>query len=96
MHRGWAKVLTATADSQKEGVGVTSVIAPVCVECKHFRPSDDGMSCDAFPRGIPDRVILDGDPHTGPLPGDHGIRFEPDRRRPARGRTPSSPTRNGR
>jgi hypothetical protein len=39
--------------------------------------NDDGLTCDAFPRGIPDTVILGGDPHTGPLPGDHGIRFEP-------------------
>jgi hypothetical protein len=49
---------------------------PVCLDCKHFRP-DVGRACAAFPEKIPDIVWLKGDPHTGPIPGDHGIRFEP-------------------
>lgn len=53
---------------------------PVCYECKHFH-EDSGMpyTCDAFPDGdgIPDEILVKGNPHTEPFPGDNGIRFEP-------------------
>jgi hypothetical protein len=77
-------------------VGLTSVVAPVCVDCKHFRPSDRGLNCRAFPDGIPDVVILGGKPHTEPISGDHGIRFEPGRQRPVGWRTATRPTRTDR
>jgi hypothetical protein len=49
---------------------------PACMKCRHYRP-DRPVTCDAFPDRIPDVVWLEGDPHTVPLVGDHGIRFEP-------------------
>ena len=47
-----------------------------CEVCRHFDPT--GMPrCAAYPNGIP-LPILGGDlAHDRPLPGDHGIRFEP-------------------
>jgi hypothetical protein len=52
---------------------------PVCLDCRHFREvrEDQPLTCDAFPDGIPDIVIKGGHEHRTPLPGDHGIRFEP-------------------
>ena len=51
---------------------------PVCTKCKHFHEDDErGLTCDAFPEGIPDSILVDGDKHEGPVEGDHGIRFEP-------------------
>lgn len=53
-----------------------TVRPPVCLDCKHYRPAE-ATACDAFPDRIPDIVWLGGDRHTSPIPGDHGIRFEP-------------------
>jgi hypothetical protein len=54
--------------------------APVCMDCKHYHRSSSGavaFSCDAFPEGIPDEILLHRNPHTAPFPGDRGIQFEP-------------------
>lgn len=51
------------------------VAQPACIDCRHYRP-DRPVTCAAFPDRIPDLVWLKGDPHTGPIPGDHGIQFE--------------------
>jgi hypothetical protein len=46
-----------------------------CLECKHF--SKKPITCDAFPKGIP-KKILDGKfNHAKPYKGDHGIQFKP-------------------
>lgn len=51
----------------------------VCMDCKHYHRAAKVPQCDAFPAPgrIPDMVWVEGDPHTGPIEGDHGIRFEP-------------------
>lgn len=54
-----------------------TVDAPACMRCRHYHRRGEPVTCDAFPSRIPDRIWLEGDPHTGPVPGDHGIRFEP-------------------
>lgn len=36
------------------------------------------LRCKAFPSGIPDAVLLGRNPHTEPIPGDGGFRFERD------------------
>jgi hypothetical protein len=35
------------------------------------------MTCNAFPKGIPDKIIDGEQQHTSPIEGDHGIIFEP-------------------
>lgn len=45
-----------------------------CVLCKHYRAD---LTCDAFPQGIPQRIISGLHDHQEPYPGDHGIRFDP-------------------
>ena len=56
---------------------MTAGPAPVCLACLHFwDDSYDPMKCDAFPKEIPDIVILGGDKHTEKLPGDHGLQYE--------------------
>ncbi len=54
-----------------------TVPPPVCIKCKHYHDPSSPPACDAFPVRILDLVWLKGDPHTSPIPGDHGIRFEP-------------------
>ena len=52
---------------------------PVCMKCKHrHKENDKGFTCDAFPTGdgVPDVILVEGNPHTEPVDGDHGIRFE--------------------
>lgn len=51
---------------------------PVCVRCVHYRGgSEAGLTCAAFPEGIPQSVIIEGNDHREPIVGDHGIRFAP-------------------
>ena len=46
-----------------------------CLECKHFGKKP--ITCEAFPKGIP-KKILDGKfSHINPYKGDHGIQFAP-------------------
>ena len=44
----------------------------LCNRCKHKR---DGITCDAFPNGIPIEIIRSGE-HFLPVDGDNGIVFE--------------------
>ena len=44
----------------------------ICNRCKHRRK---GITCDAFPEGIPIEIIRSGE-HFLPVDGDHGIVFE--------------------
>lgn len=44
-----------------------------CESCKHFR----GLTCTAFPRGIPSAIQGGQAGHLDPMPGDNGIQYEP-------------------
>ena len=44
----------------------------ICNRCKHRR---EGITCDAFPDGIPIEIIRSG-AHFLPVDGDNGIVFE--------------------
>ena len=50
----------------------------ICCYCKHMRGSfRTQATCAAFPGGIPQQIASGEVEHTIPVPGDHGIRFEP-------------------
>ena len=45
----------------------------MCSYCIHRR---EGLTCDAFPDGIP-YGLLEREENDTPYPGDNGIRFQP-------------------
>lgn len=65
------------------------LLEPDCSKrkCRHFEgvrwmgdeESTERNVCKAFPKGIPAAIAYDGNPHTEPYPGDHGVQFEPER-----------------
>lgn len=60
------------------------MIGPVtiCDACARFRGANAQLvtTCDAYPDGIPDDIILLGYDHRRPYPGDAGLTFELDPR----------------
>lgn len=46
----------------------------ICARCRHYRT---GAVCAAYPDGIPLAIVDQQVIHDHPLPGDHGIQFEP-------------------
>ena len=47
---------------------------PFCFMCKNYL---DKLQCEAFPGGIPDKIINGEHDHKNPYKGDNGIQFEP-------------------
>jgi hypothetical protein len=48
------------------------------MSCKHFNRDDErGLTCSAFPEGIPPEIIHNQFDHRYPKNGDNGIRYEP-------------------
>ena len=47
-----------------------------CFRCKHFVLELFNWHCKAFPEGIPEDILENGNQHTSPVKGDHGIQFE--------------------
>jgi hypothetical protein len=56
---------------------VTTIVAPICLGCVLFHQNSSGMSCDAFPQGIPIEIVTSQVDHRQPVDGDHGRRFVP-------------------
>ena len=56
---------------------MTSIIRPLCMDCKHLNDTECGFSCKAFPDGIPDDIFSSTILHIKPYKGDKGIQFEP-------------------
>lgn len=48
--------------------------SPICMECKHH---NGDLTCKAFPKGIPEKIIFGSWDHKNPIEGDNGIQFEP-------------------
>jgi len=56
---------------------MTETINLICYNCIHFRKPGEGGGCDAFPDGIPDKVLSDNE-HDKPLPGqENDLIYEP-------------------
>ncbi|MBP3836057.1 MAG: hypothetical protein J6E31_03070 [Pyramidobacter sp.] len=49
-------------------------VVPLCNECRHSHPT--GLTCDAFPNGIPKDILCNKHDHHKPYEGDGGIQFE--------------------
>lgn len=47
--------------------------APICRACFRYSGQD---TCEAFPDGIPGRIMYQHYDHRLPFPGDKGLRFE--------------------
>ncbi|KKK51484.1 hypothetical protein LCGC14_3114480 [marine sediment metagenome] len=45
-----------------------------CDSCKHIHR--DGVTCEAFPNGIPIEILSNQKAHTKHYPNDNGIQFE--------------------
>jgi len=55
-----------------------------CWRCKHYiggKPVGFGLTCKAFPEGIPDTIFHERHDHRKVYPGDDGILFEPKAKR---------------
>ncbi len=50
-------------------------ILGICWKCEH--KTLGASTCAAFPRDIPETIILGEFNHRRPFPGDNGIQFEP-------------------
>jgi len=51
----------------------------ICNKCQHSLPSKEGQSypsCEAFPNGIPEEILIGEFDHHKPYKGDNGIQFE--------------------
>ncbi len=55
---------------------MTTVPVPICYSCAHLAGQGAGMTCTAFPEGIPDEILNSEADHRLPYPGDNGITFE--------------------
>jgi len=44
-----------------------------CASCIFY---SGGRKCEAYPKGIPDKILTGEVDHTEPYKGDHGIQFE--------------------
>lgn len=44
-----------------------------CALCVHLKKD---LKCEAFPGGIPEKIIVGEHDHKKPFKGDNGIRFE--------------------
>lgn len=51
-------------------------MTPGCMICKHINQMH-GLTCTAFPKGIPPMIMSGEFDHRKPYPGDNEIRFEP-------------------
>jgi len=50
---------------------------PVCLGCWHYHHWNvSGFTCDAFPKGIPGKILEGGGDHKKRIAGDNGITFK--------------------
>ena len=57
---------------------MTTLVAPICLGCSHFREQDGAkFSCDAYPGGIPEQIIRSEVDHRQPYSGDKDIQYVP-------------------
>ena len=58
-----------------DGLNFLTLDAGVCNHCRHI--NDGGITCRAFPDGIPAEILHGEVDHLKPYEGDGGIRYQP-------------------
>ena len=55
------------------------LVIPQCLECIRYKDNNKPRVyiCDAFPEGIPDKILFNKHDYKKTYLGDNGIRFEP-------------------
>ena len=66
--------MTRSARFGDDGLSFITIGDGICNQCKYV--NKDGLSCDAFPKGIPANILSGDIDHRKPVDGDHGIQFE--------------------
>jgi len=57
---------------------MTTTLRSICLDCIHLHEIVGiGWTCNAFPFGIPMKIVRVEHDHRRPFEGDHGITFEP-------------------
>ncbi len=57
---------------------MTGILPPMCVDCARLVDSPGkGLTCQAYPDGIPDEIVYGKWDHRLPKPGDRGLQFLP-------------------
>ena len=73
--------LTERADVGLTGMSLLSASEEPIGQCPNCRWYNGGQECDAYPLGIEDAIFEGAILHDTPLPGDHGLRYEPKHQR---------------
>jgi len=58
----------------ESGLKGISIDGAICHKCKHIH--ERRLTCDAFPNGIPGKILTGDIKHTRKYQGDNGIQFE--------------------
>lgn len=66
------RVIAPTYDDDLRG-SVSMEISSQCATCEHII---EGLTCKAFPKGIPAAIWRGEHDHTTPFDGDHGVRYQ--------------------
>lgn len=53
-----------------------TTVFPQCLVCTHFH-SGGSYTCDAFPAGIPEPILLNDQDHRKPIEDDNDIQWAP-------------------
>lgn len=57
---------------------MTTPPMPLCLVCRRFNADNErALTCQAFPQGIPETILLSNVDHRKPVEGDNDLLFDP-------------------